>query len=311
MIHIPVLLEPVVSKVKEIEVRDGFFLDGTFGRGGHTRAILEARPDFKVIGIDCDQQAIDFGFKNFENEIASGRLQLYCGNFSDFDRIILSGASLAETNAFGHSRELPLLAGILLDLGVSSPQLDEGPRGFSFYQDGPLDMRMDHTQKFTAADIVNTWDEQSLNDLFHHYGEVKKPFRVTKKILEARKEKPFSRTAELSSLIEKTEGWHKKGHHPATNYFLALRIEVNQELARVESSLPRMVEALLPRGRLLVITFHSLEDRLVKVLLKKMVEEGLGRLVNKKVIQATWPEKKSNPRARSAKLRVFEKLGVT
>lgn len=303
MKHIPVLLGPVIQNVRDIKVRDGFFLDGTFGRGGHTRAILDARPDFNVIGLDCDQEAIDFGFQEFAQEVECGRLTLYRGNYSEFAKIILHGGN-AQVSA---KNEKPLLTGILLDLGVSSPQLDEGPRGFSFYHDGPLDMRMDQSQDFTAADIVNSWDEQGLNQLFQEYGEIRKPFRVTKKILETRKTKPFSRTGELSQLIERSEGWHKKGHHPATNYFLALRMEVNQELRRLEKVLPEMVDSLLPHGRLLVITFHSLEDRLVKVALKKQEADGVGFLVNKKVIQATWPEKKENPRARSAKLRVFER----
>jgi 16S rRNA (cytosine1402-N4)-methyltransferase len=297
MKHVPVLLEDVLEQVKAIAVHDGFFMDGTFGRGGHTRAILEARPDFKVIGLDCDEEAIAYGFKEMESLVASGRLTLLRGNFSDFDKVL--SASPHQTVQ---------LAGILLDLGVSSPQLDEGRRGFSFYHDGPLDMRMDQSQEFTAADIVNGWDEKGLNDLFHNLGEVRSPFRVTKKILDMRKERAFSTTGELAHLIEKSEGWHKKGQHPATQYFLALRLEVNQELARLEKILAKMVDALLPQGRLLVITFHSLEDRIVKVAFKALDESGVGKMVNKKVIQAEWDEKKKNPRARSAKLRVFEKL---
>lgn len=289
--HIPVLLSHVIENVQAIKAKDGLFVDCTFGRGGHTREILNIRPDLRIMGIDCDLEAIEYGTTHFASELAQGRLILKHGNFSDF------------TNMIENQRVL----GFLLDLGVSSPQLDEGRRGFSFYHDGPLDMRMNTTQEFTAADIVNEWDEQGLNDLFHNLGEVRSPFRVTRKILDMRKQRPFTTTGELSALIEKTDGWRTKGHHPATNYFLALRLEVNQELARIEKVIAPMVDALVPLGRLLVITFHSLEDRIVKVAMKDLAAKSKGQLVNKKAIQAEWTEKKSNPRARSAKLRVFEK----
>lgn len=305
MIHTPVLLTEVLEKISEIKLRQGIFIDGTFGRGGHLREILNLRPEFKFIALDCDLEALAHGELNFAEEIAAGRLTLKHGNFLDFDQLIGGGGrpDTGRPDASG-------VAGFLLDLGVSSPQLDEGRRGFSFYHDGPLDMRMNRSQEFTAADIINDWDEKGLNDLFHNLGEVRSPFRVTQKILDARKQKRFTTTGELASLIERTEGWRKKGHHPATNYFLSLRLEVNQELARIEKVLPRIVDALLPWGRILVITFHSLEDRIVKVAFKKFEAEGKGIIVNKKVIQAEWGEKKSNPRSRSAKLRVFEKMAT-
>ena len=296
MKHIPVLLDEVIAQISEIPVRDQIFVDCTFGRGGHTREILKARGDFKILGLDCDAEAIEFGRKEFANDLSSGRLELKRMNFSDFDKLI--SEEKYKNKQFG---------GFLLDLGVSSPQLDEGHRGFSFYHDGPLDMRMDQSQTFSAADIINTWDEDGLNELFKNYGEVRRPYRVTQKIIDARKERAFSTTGELSALIEKAEGWQKKGHHPATNYFLALRLEVNQELARVEKILPTLANSLLPGGRLLVITFHSLEDRLVKVAMKALAASGLGEIVNKKVIQANWEQKKQNPRSRSAKLRVFSR----
>jgi 16S rRNA (cytosine1402-N4)-methyltransferase len=287
--HTPVLLESVVEMVRAIKIQGGTFVDATFGRGGHTKEILRARPDIKILGLDCDTEAIDYGRENFKSEISAGRLELRHQNFSDF------------------SCESEKIIGALLDLGVSSPQLDEGRRGFSFYHDGPLDMRMNSAQEVTASYIVNNWSEDDLNNLFRNLGEIRHPFRVTKKIVEARKEKAFSTTGELAFLVERAEGWHKKGYHPATNYFMALRIEVNQELARVEKAVPIFANCLQPEGRLLVITFHSLEDRLVKVGMKSLAESGVGILVNKKVIQAVWQEKKSNPRSRSAKLRVFER----
>lgn len=291
MIHTPVLLENVLEKVNEIKLRNGTFVDATFGRGGHTREILRTREDLKIIALDCDIEALEYGAQHFKSEISSGRLALTHANFLDFDKVVIAND----------------IVGFLLDLGVSSPQLDEGRRGFSFYHDGPLDMRMDTSQELTAADIINNWDEQGLNDLFHNLGEVRSPYRVTKKILDARRQKHFTTTGELAILIERADGWHKKGHHPATNYFLALRLEINQELARLERVLPKIIDALQPSGRLLVITFHSLEDRIVKLAFKKFEEIGRGLVVTKKVIQAEWSEKKSNPRSRSAKLRVFEK----
>lgn len=299
MSHVPVLLESVLEKIKGISVTEGLFVDATFGRGGHTREILKARPDFKVFAVDCDEEAIAHGTRDFETEAKSGRLQLVRGNFNKFSELLAQSQMGKES-----------IVGFLLDLGVSSPQLDQGQRGFSFYHEGPLDMRMDRSLNLTAANIVNSWSEKELNDLFHELGEVRSPFRVTNKILEARKERAFSTTRELADLVERTEGWRQKGHHPATNYFLALRLEVNQELTRVKESLPQMVRALVSGGRLLVITFHSLEDRIVKVAMKNFVTEGLGELVNKKVIQPTWAEKKLNPRARSAKLRVFERRKI-
>lgn len=288
--HTPVLLVPFLEMIAPLPDDPHIFMDGTFGRGGHTRAILETKKNWKVLALDCDADAIAYGQANFTSEISAGRLDLRRANFSDFDSEI------------GNQK----LIGALLDLGVSSPQLDEGRRGFSFYHNGPLDMRMDHSTDLTAAQIVNTWPEQDLNDVFHELGEVRSPFRVSKKICEIRREKSFETTNDLAGLIEKVEGWRQKGHHPATNYFMALRIAVNNELKRVEKVLAPLCAALLPRGRLFVITFHSLEDRIVKTAFRDLDDKGVGEIVNKKVVQATWDEKKTNPRSRSAKMRVFE-----
>jgi 16S rRNA (cytosine1402-N4)-methyltransferase len=289
-LHTPVLLAPFLEMIAPLPDVPALFLDGTFGRGGHTRAILEAKKNWRVLGLDCDQEAIDYGRVQFANEIQAGRLDLRRANFSDFSKE-LGGQKLI---------------GGLLDLGVSSPQLDEGRRGFSFYHHGPLDMRMDQTNEMTAARIVNNFSEQDLNDIFNELGEVRRPFRVSQKICETRKEKAFETTQELAALIEKVEGWRQKGHHPATNYFMALRIAVNGELKRIEKVLPDLAAALLPEGRLFVITFHSLEDRIVKTAFRALDEAGAAKLVNKKVVQAEWEEKKTNPRARSAKMRVIE-----
>lgn len=254
-------------------------------------AMLEAMPKLRILGLDCDHEALEFAKATYGDMMSSERLEVARANFSDFD-VPLAGRKLC---------------GVLLDLGVSSPQLDQGHRGFSFYHDGPLDMRMDQSRQETAADIVNTWDEDALIELFKSYGEIYNSTKVVKRIIERRAEHLFATTGELAKLIEGAMGWQQKGFHPATNYFMALRIQVNQELIRLEKVLPKFLEALVHGGRILVITFHSLEDRIVKETFRAFEDNSLGIRVNKNVIQAAWEEKKKNPRARSAKLRVFEK----
>lgn len=300
MLHVPVLLDEIVEHYSQVESHSEYFLDGTFGRGGHTKSLLDQHPQLKVVAFDQDHEAIEFGKETYAKEIADGRLFLIHDNFKNIDHHIetLKGF-LGET----------LFSGVLLDLGVSSPQLDVGERGFSFYHDGPLDMRMDQRTELTAADIVNTWSKEELTEVFQELGEVRRPFRVVEKIIERRKERDFKSTLDLSTLIEAVEGWRKKGHHPATNYFMALRLEVNNELGVVEEALSPILNWVDEGGRFFVITFHSLEDRITKNIFKKFKEEKLGFWVNKKVIQAQWPEKKKNPRSRSAKLRIFQKGG--
>lgn len=280
--------------LRMVHFDEGWFIDGTFGRGGHSKAILQAFPNSKLIGLDWDQDAVDYAKSEFAEFISAGRVEIHRANFTEFASVL---------------GDRPLV-GVLLDLGVSSPQLDTAERGFSFYKDGPLDMRMDQRKETTAAEIVNTWGDQDLIQLFQKWGEIRRPHRVVNAIVADRKENPFTRTQPLAEMIARVDGWRKKGHHPATNYFMALRIAVNSELEVLEDSLPTMAERLLAGGRLLVITFHSLEDRIAKVIFKALSQKGLGMPVNKKVIQASRDEQKSNPRSRSAKLRVFEK-GLT
>jgi 16S rRNA (cytosine1402-N4)-methyltransferase len=284
-LHKPVLLEEVLQFARETPrpLRRG--LDVTFGRGGHTRALLEAHPDLQMTALDRDRDALAYAESAFAPEIASGRLKPVHGNFHE---------------------KIP--AGewdfILADLGVSSPQLDVAERGFSFYHDGPLDMRMDQSQGITAADIVNTWPPDDLIALFRELGEIRRPNLTVQKIIEFRRAGPFSRTHELSRLIERAEGWRRKGHHPATNYFLALRLEVNQELGDLRPAAERLIHQLAAGGRLAMITFHSLEDRIIKYAFKESAE---GFPVTKKVVAPGRPECAANPRARSAKLRVFQR----
>jgi 16S rRNA (cytosine1402-N4)-methyltransferase len=288
--HKPVLLTEVVQYAREIDPK--WILDGTFGRGGHTRALLEALPGSRVMALDQDADAVAYAEAEMQPEIGSGRLIPRHFNFHKI-------AELQDKPPGGFDV-------ILLDLGVSSPQLDRAERGFSFYHDGPLDMRMNQQGEFTAADVVNTWPEVELNNLFIRYGEIRRPQRVVRAIVNDRKETPFTTTRELSGLIERVEGWRKKGHHPATNYFLALRMAVNNELSGLEACVPDLMRALSEKGRLIVITFHSLEDRIIKYAFKEAHVE-LGYPLFKKVIIPSREETLENPRARSAKLRIFQR----
>lgn len=299
--HTPVFLNEVVQVFKEATGPIQFAFDGTFGRGGHARAVLNEWPGAMVLAFDWDQEAVEHGEQTFANEISNGRLQLVRASYSEFAARRRVELNLGAASHWPNSFDL-----MLLDLGVSSPQLDRAERGFSFYHDGPLDMRMDQRGEQTAADIVNTWDEQDLAKLFIEYGEISSPYRVVRAIVHDRKaKKPYEFTRELAGLIERVDGWHKKGSHPATRYFLALRLKVNEELATLEAALPELIDALSPGGILAVITFHSLEDRVVKNVFKGHLE--FGQLVNKKVIKPSEIEVAANPRSRSAKLRAFKK----
>lgn len=264
------------------------FLDGTFGRGGHTRALLNEFPESVAVGLDRDEAAIAYGKENFAAEIESGRLTLVRSNYVE---IATLGLGLFDL--------------ILLDLGVSSPQLETAERGFSFMHEGPLDMRMDQREPLTAANIINEWDEDDLIELFQTLGEIPRPGRVVRAIVDDREAQPFTTTKQLAGLIERVEGWSRKGHHPATRYFLALRLKVNHELDDVNNVVEAMIDQLEDKGRLMIITFHSLEDRIVKYRMRELT--GKGALINKKVIKPEWEEQKKNPRARSAQLRGFER----
>lgn len=294
--HAPVFLKAVMDVFRAGGPVSAAF-DGTFGRGGHASAVMNEWPEAKMVAFDWDEDAIKYGRENFAAQIASGQLTLVRANFQDFAEARRLPEVIAVATKFDR---------MLLDLGVSSPQLDQAHRGFSFYQDGPLDMRMDQRLTTTAAHLVNEMDEQDLARLFIEYGEVQKPFRVVRAIVNDRKAvKPYETTKELASLIERVDGWQKKGSHPATRYFMALRLKVNEELEGLSRALPAMIDALADGGILAVITFHSLEDRIVKHLFKAHLDKG--RLINKKVIKPDDEEIRQNPRARSAKLRAFEK----
>lgn len=285
--HQPVLLDPFLSNIECLQPIHNY-LDCTFGRGGHASHVLERNPDVKMTAFDRDQQALEFAEEKFRPQFPNNDIQFIHGNFMTDDFTNLNSFDL-----------------ILADLGVSSPQYDQADRGFSFYHDGPLDMRMDTSQGITAKEIINEWEEEELNDLFKRFGEHRSPYRVVRAIVHDRQEKPFETTRELAGLIERVEGWRKKGSHPATKYFMGLRLVVNQEIEPLSNALEKLILALRPGGRLCVMTFHSMEDRIVKHRFKEL--KSLGTIITKKVIQASKEEVKENPRSRSSKLRIFER----
>ena len=295
--HEPVLLEEILALFPS-SFQDSWVLDATLGAGGHTKAILNRYPSCSLIALDCDLSAVQWGIKDIKPHFPKRSLHLIHANFHQYPDLMKHPFPLFLT---GKGFDI-----IIVDLGVSSPQLDQSQRGFSFYKEGPLDMRMDRTQHFSAGDIVNQWSEKELMDLFYSYGEVHTASRVVKALLRERKRTHLETTKQLADLIVKQLGWKKKGFHPATPYFLALRLKVNNELEGLSDTLPRMIQSLNSKGRLFVLTFHSLEDRIVKNLFKQAHKKE-GQNLTKKVIMPSREAIKKNPRARSAKLRVFEK----
>ncbi|MFZ3228632.1 MAG: 16S rRNA (cytosine(1402)-N(4))-methyltransferase RsmH [Pseudobdellovibrio sp.] len=287
-VHIPVLLNEVIESYASLkEKNDLVYFDGTFGRGGHFNAIQKNYSIQKAFIADQDLEAISSAKLNWNELIEQNKLEIFHMNFLDFAR--------------QNTKKLDM---ILLDLGVSSPQLDQAHRGFSFNKDGPLDMRMNQTCSKSAADLINELDHDELMHIFKYYGEVPNPFHVVKAIIQDRVTRPYTTTLQLSGLIERVDGWQKKGFNPATQYFMALRLAVNQELEVLEEAIPLLMQQLQDGGLFSIITFHSLEDRIVKNLFK---ENEIGFLKNKKVIVPTEEECRINVRSRSAKLRIFQK----
>lgn len=302
--HLPVLYQDIIHALQPQS--EGRYVDGTLGAGGHASGILEAsQPNGQLLGLDVDPQAL---------EISRARLAPYG------IRAIIRHASYTTLTEQLRQIGWTAVNGIVLDLGVSSMQLDTGSRGFSFREDAPLDMRFDPSRPDTpsAADLVNTLSEHDLADVIFRYGEERHSRRIARAILQAR---PLHTTGELAKVV--TRVVHGGDHHPATRTFQALRIAVNGELDAVETVLPQAVKALAPGGRLAIIAFHSLEDRIVKEYFRQESRDcicpprqpvcGCGhkaslREITRKPIQATDAEIETNPRARSARLRVAEKL---
>ena len=297
--HKPVLLKETVDALSVKP--SGRYVDGTLGRAGHAREIV-ARGGM-VLGIDRDDQALEE-----VRRMAIGGLEAMKGNHGDLKRI---------TEEHGWTE----VDGILLDLGVSSPQLDEAGRGFSFMREGPLDMRMDRSRGVTAEDLVNEASAERLEEIFREWGEEPQARRLAKAIVAERVPRPFHTTKDLADFIERLAGRHG-AHHPATRVFQALRMEVNDEMGELERALEGGMELLRPGGRFAVITFESLTDRVVKrffsehvgrdVSLQQGGSEWKGSLpravaVTRKAVTAEDAELDDNPRSRSAKLRVVER----
>ena len=302
--HLPVLLEEAVSSLKIR--KDGFYLDGTFGRGGHSRAIMAGLSEQgRLFTLDKDPQAIAAGLEEWGDD---PRFSIIQGSFADMDRMVQTWHTKGN------------LDGILLDLGVSSPQLDDPVRGFSFRKGGPLDMRMDPTQGVSPAEWLAVTPEREMSRVFWEFGEERHARRIARSIVKARQQQCLETTTQLAELIETTIGKHEK-KHPATRCFQAIRICVNNEMGDLASGLDAAIKQLRPGGRLVAISFHSLEDRLVKRTFREAVRPGKVRRNIpdhpdwsprlKLVGKATRPsgqEISANPRARSAIMRVAEKL---
>ena len=297
--HQPILVSEILNLLPSwpVDKKEKWVLDATFGRGGHTQAILKQWNSACVIALDKDVTAVKWGLENLKPQF-SDSLHILHADFHHY-------ADLMK-NTFPVFLKNQGFDIIIVDLGPSSPQLDDPARGFGFYKEGPLDMRMNPSQSFSAMDIVNQWKENKLRDLFYSCGEIHRAGRVVKAILKERKIKPFVTTRQLADVIQKQIGWKKKGRHPATSYFLALRIAVNNELEGLGQILPEMIYSLNTGGRIFVLSFHSLEDRIIKNLFKTEHKKS-GFMINKKVIRPGREEIRNNPRARSAMLRVFEK----
>jgi len=304
--HQPVLLEEVVESF-DIQP-DGKYLDGTFGRGGHSQAILAGlSKQGCLFALDRDPEAVAAGKELLGK---NPRFSIVQGNFAELERYV---------REWGVEEGLD---GILLDLGVSSPQLDNPERGFSFMGDGPLDMRMNPLQGVTAADWLAEAPERELARVFWEFGEERYARRIARSIVMTRQKQRLETTGQLARLIENTIGRREKKKHPATRCFQAIRIYVNNELAHLAQGLEAAISGLCPGGRLVVISFHSLEDRLVKRTIRAAVRPGQVRRnipqhpdlkpvlkMIGKAIQPSANELSVNPRARSAVMRVAEKLG--
>ncbi|NOR68669.1 MAG: 16S rRNA (cytosine(1402)-N(4))-methyltransferase RsmH [Methylomarinum sp.] len=308
MEHLSVLYE---ESLQGLNIRsDGYYIDCTFGRGGHSKGVLERLGKAgKLLAFDRDLAAVNSVYADEMRE--DQRFALHHGCFSELEAVV--------TQQGWHGK----VDGVLMDLGVSSPQLDDSQRGFSFLRDGPLDMRMDHSQGISAAEWLAQVEEKVLVKVLFEYGEERFARRIAKAIMERRLEAPLKTTFDLAKLIANTIPKKEKHKHPATRSFQAIRIEINNELGEIKQGLQQAVNVLKPGGRLVVISFHSLEDRIVKRFIRSEsgrkfnpgrlpikeadIEQGILKSVGK-AIKADKQELQKNPRARSAVMRVAERV---
>lgn len=288
--HVPVMLEEVCSFMQPESGKT--YIDATLGLGGHAEALLErSAPAGRLFGIDRDKNAL---------ALARERL----GRFGD--RAVLAHGNFGDVASIARDHGFDEVSGILADLGVSSIQLDKGERGFSFMRDGPLDMRMDESRGESAADFIARIGEAELADVIYRFGEERFSRRIAKSIVMARKKRRIETTAELAEIVARSVPGRRGRIHPATRTFQALRIAVNDELGQLERFLEQAMELLGEDGRLVVISYHSLEDRPVKNAFRSAAAV-VGKVVTKKIVTPSREEQRNNPRARSAKLRAFEK----
>jgi len=302
--HYPVLYQEVITSLQPVS--GGRYVDGTVGAGGHAAGILDASaPEGRLLGLDLDEEAL---------ELAAERLKKFG------DRVILQQGSYADIRQHLNNLNWERVEGFLVDLGLSSMQLDQPQRGFSFQKEGPLDMRFDRDQLVTAGDLVNNLPRDDLADVIYRYGEERLSRKIARAIVEHR---PLHTTRELAEVIQDAVGRYSGRIHPATRTFQALRIAVNNELENLQRALPAALEVLSPGGRLAVIAFHSLEDRLVKHYFRRESQDCICppqlpvcacdhqaqlREISPKPIRPGDQEVQDNPRSRSARLRVAEKL---
>ncbi|MBI5435362.1 MAG: 16S rRNA (cytosine(1402)-N(4))-methyltransferase RsmH [Planctomycetes bacterium] len=294
-VHVSVLADEVVSVFAAADApRDGWIIDGTVGVGGHASRILDACPSLRVLGIDQDPEILPIAQQNLARFGARARVRR--GRVSMLDELL-------------DEEGIERVVGWLLDLGASSLQFDRRERGFSFSVDGPLDMRMDPDRERTAADIVNTWDENDLADLFFHEGGETRSRKVAHAIVELRRRAPFRRTLALADVVARTIGRGGAGDiHPATRVFQALRRAVNEEGEELVRGLEQAQPWLVDGGRLVVISFHSGEDGVVKRFLSRGEAEGAFRPLTKKPLRPSSFEARANPRSRSALLRAAARV---
>lgn len=306
--HVSVLLNEVIEGLNIKE--DGIYIDGTLGGAGHSSSIVSKLKEGKLIGIDQDLEAL---------EKASSVLK------DNLNKVILVHNNYENIEVVLKELEIDKVDGILLDLGVSSYQLDKDSRGFSHNKDAPLDMRMDSTSSFTAWDVVNKYTQKQIEEIIWNYGEDRWAKRIAEFIVEERRSKTIDTTLELVTVIKKAipKQVRMEGHHPAKKTFQGIRIEVNRELEVLQNSIEKMVSLLKPGGRLAIITFHSLEDRIVKEKFRELYKDCICppqmplctcdkkreiEIITRKPITPSKKELEINPRSRSAKLRIAEKL---